>query len=69
MIGPDGQMGVLNNNNYAITNKEVIEGLPAEIRAALYMDDIAEGYSQILMWKNVTNIDKWLQVWQEATAG
>jgi spermidine/putrescine transport system substrate-binding protein len=69
MIGPDGQMGVLNNNNYAITNSEVIESLPAEIRTALYMDDIAEGYGQILMWKNVPNIDKWLQVWQEVTAG
>ena len=69
MLGPDGQMGVLNNNNYAITNKTVIEGLDPELRKALYMDDIEAGYSQILMWKNVPNIDKWLQVWQEATAG
>ena len=69
MIGPDGQLGVLENNNYAITNQEVIEGLDPDILAALYMDDIEAGYSQILMWKNVPNIDKWLQVWQEATAG
>jgi hypothetical protein len=32
------------------------------------MDDIAEWYNKILMWKNVTNMDAWLQVWQEATA-
>ena len=68
MLGPDGQIGVLNNNNYAITNKNVIEGLSSEIRESLYMDNIEEGYAQILMWKNVPNMDKWLQVWQEATA-
>ena len=69
MIGPEGQLGVLKNNNYAITNKTVIEGLDAEIRTSLYMDDIAAGYGQILMWKNVPNADKWLQVWTEATQG
>lgn len=69
MIGPDGQLGVLRNNNYAITNKTVIEGLEPELRAALRMDNIEEGYDQILMWRNVPNYDKWLQVWQEATAG
>jgi len=69
MIGPDGQLGVLANNNYAITNQKVIEGLDDELRQALYMDNIEEGYDRILMWKNVPNIDKWVQVWQEATAG
>ena len=69
MLGPDGQMGVLNNNNYAITNKKVIEGLDAELRASLLMDNIEEGYDQIKMWKNVPGYDRWLQVWQEATAG
>ena len=69
MIGPDGQMGVLNNNNYAITNKKVIEGLDAELREALLMDNIEEGYESILMWRNVPNYDKWLQIWQEVTAG
>lgn len=69
MIGPDGQMGVLNNNNYAITNEEVIAGLDPAVRQALYMEDIAAGYEQILMWKNVANVDKWVQVWQEATVG
>jgi putative spermidine/putrescine transport system substrate-binding protein/spermidine/putrescine transport system substrate-binding protein len=68
MLGPEGQLGVLNNNNYAITNKTVIEGLSSEIRAGLHMDNIEEGYAEILMWKNVPNMDKWLQVWQEATA-
>ncbi|MGE3796357.1 MAG: ABC transporter substrate-binding protein, partial [Thermomicrobiales bacterium] len=68
MIGPEGQIGVLRNNNYAITNKKVIEGLSRELRANLYMDNIEEQYGQILMWKNVPNMDKWLQVWQEATA-
>jgi putative spermidine/putrescine transport system substrate-binding protein/spermidine/putrescine transport system substrate-binding protein len=69
MIGPDGQMGVLNNNNYAITNKKVIEGLDPELRAALHMDNIEEGYDSIYMWRNVPNYDKWLQVWQEVTSG
>ena len=69
MIGPDGQMGVLNNNNYAITNRIVIEGLDPELREGLLMDDIEQGYESILMWRNVPNYDKWLQVWQEVTAG
>jgi spermidine/putrescine-binding protein len=69
MIGPDGQMGVLNGNNYAITNRTVIEGLDPELREGLRMDDIEEGYESILMWRNVPNYDKWLQVWQEVTAG
>jgi spermidine/putrescine-binding protein len=69
MIGPDGQMGVLNGNNYAITNKKVIEGLDADLREGLLMDNIEEGYESILMWRNVPNYDKWLQVWQEVTAG
>jgi putative spermidine/putrescine transport system substrate-binding protein len=68
MLGPDGQMGVLEGNKYAITNQKVIESLPEDLRASLYMDDIAEWYNKILMWKNVPNMDKWLQVWQEATA-
>jgi spermidine/putrescine-binding protein len=69
MIGPDGQMGVLEGNNYAITNRKVIEGLDPELREALFMDNIEEGYDSILMWRNVPNYDKWLQVWQEVTAG
>jgi spermidine/putrescine-binding protein len=69
MIGPDGQNGVLQGNNYAITNMKVIEAMDAELRTALYMDDIDAGYAQILMWKNVPNMDKWVQVWQEATQG
>lgn len=68
MLGPDGQMGVLEGNKYAITNSKVIESLPDELRAELYMDNIAEWYNKILMWKNVPNMDAWLQVWQEATA-
>ena len=69
MIGPDGQMGVLNNNGYAITNRTVIEGLDPELREALLMDNIEEGYDSILMWRNVPNYDKWLAIWQEVTAG
>jgi hypothetical protein len=62
-------MGVLNNNGYAITNRKVIEGLDPELRSALRMDNIEEGYDSILMWRNVPNYDQWLQVWQEVTAG
>jgi putative spermidine/putrescine transport system substrate-binding protein/spermidine/putrescine transport system substrate-binding protein len=68
MIGPDGQMGVLTNNQYAITNKKVIEGLDADLRKALLMDDVAANYAKIYMWKNVPNLDKWTQIWQEATS-
>jgi len=68
MLGEAGQMGVLTNNTYAIPNKTVIEGLDADLRKSLFMDDVAANYAQIYMWKNVPNLDKWTQVWQEATA-
>ena len=69
MLGPDGQLGVLANNNYAITNKKVIEGLDPALRQSLRMDNIEEGYNLIQMWRNVPGYDRWVQVWQEVTAG
>jgi spermidine/putrescine-binding protein len=68
MIGPEGQLGVIENLNYSITNKKVVEGLPEELRAELRMTDVPAEYAKIHMWKFVPNYDKWVQVWQEATA-
>ena len=68
MIGPEGQMGVIENLNYSITNKEVVETLPMELREQLRMVDVPAEYAKIHMWKFVPNYDKWVQVWQEATA-
>ena len=68
MIGPEGQMGVIENLNYSITNKKVVESLPEELRAELRMTDVPAEYAKIHMWKFVPNYDKWVQVWQEATA-
>ncbi len=68
MIGPEGQLGVIENLNYSITNKKVIEGLPEELRAQLRMADVPAEYAKIHMWKFIPNYDKWVQVWQEATA-
>lgn len=68
MIGPEGQLGVIENLNYSITNKKVVEGLPEDVRAKLRMTDVPAEYAKIHMWKFVPNYDKWVQVWQEATA-
>jgi putative spermidine/putrescine transport system substrate-binding protein/spermidine/putrescine transport system substrate-binding protein len=68
MIGPEGQLGVIENLNYSITNKKVVEGLPMEQREQLRMVDVPAEYARIHMWKFVPNYDKWVQVWQEATA-
>lgn len=68
MIGPEGQNGVIENLNYSITNKKVVEALPMEQREALRMVDVPAEYAKIHMWKFVPNYDKWVQVWQEATA-
>ena len=68
MIGPDGQVGVVENLNYGITNKKVVDGLPMETREQLRMVDVPAEYAKIHMWKFVPNYDKWVQVWQEATA-
>ena len=68
MIGPEGQMGVIENLNYSITNSKVVETLPMELREQLRMVDVPAEYAKIHMWKFVPNYDKWVQVWQEATA-
>lgn len=68
MIGPEGQVGVLDNLNYSITNKKVVEGLPMERREQLRLVDVPAEYAKIHMWRFIPNYDKWVQVWQEATA-
>ena len=68
MIGPEGQMGVIENLNYSITNSKVVETLPTELREQLRMVDAPAEYAKIHMWKFVPNYDKWVQIWQEATA-
>ncbi len=68
MIGPEGQLGVIENLNYSITNKKVVASLPEDVRANLRMTDVPAEYAKIHMWKFVPNYDKWVQVWQEATA-
>jgi spermidine/putrescine-binding protein len=68
MIGPEGQLGVIENLNYSITNQKVVDGLPMEQREQLRMVDVPAEYAKIHMWKFVPNYDKWVQVWQEATA-
>jgi putative spermidine/putrescine transport system substrate-binding protein/spermidine/putrescine transport system substrate-binding protein len=69
MIGEQGQMGIVDAVNYSITNQVVAEQLPPERQAELRLTDVAAEYAKILMWRNVANYDKWLQVWQEATKG
>lgn len=69
MIGPDGQMGIIEHNNYAITNSKVVDALDPARRTELFLDDVATNYEKIYMWKNVPNLDVWTQIWQEATAG
>jgi spermidine/putrescine-binding protein len=68
MIGPAGQKGVIENLNYSITNSKVVESLPMELREQLRMVDVPAEYAKIHMWKFVPNYEKWVQIWQEATA-
>jgi spermidine/putrescine-binding protein len=68
MIGPEGQLGVIENLNYSITNSKVVETLPTELREQLRMVDVAAEYAKIHMWKFVPNYDKWVQIWLVATA-
>lgn len=68
MIGPEGQAGIMEVMNYSITNKKVIETLDEARRAALRMTNVEEDYAKIHMWQFIPAYDKWVQVWQEATA-
>ncbi|MCC6313815.1 MAG: extracellular solute-binding protein [Thermomicrobiales bacterium] len=69
MIGPVGQQGIIDVMTYAVTNKKVIETLPAELREELRMTDIPNDYAKIHMWQFIPGYDKWVLIWQEATAG
>lgn len=68
MIGPEGQQGVIDNLNYSVTNKKFVETLPMDLREKLRMVDVPAEYAKIHMWQFVPNYDKWIQIWQEATA-
>lgn len=69
MIGPEAQKGITEVMNYSITNKTAIEALPADVRDALRMSNVEEDYARIHMWQFIPGYDKWVQIWQEATAG
>lgn len=69
MIGPEGQAGVMSVLNYSITNKTVIEALPAARRTELRLEDVEAEYAKIHMWRFIPNYDKWVEVWQSATQG
>ncbi|MBX3071758.1 MAG: extracellular solute-binding protein [Thermomicrobiales bacterium] len=69
MIGPGGQMGVIEHNHYAVTNRKVVEALDPARRTELFLDDVAGNFEKLHMWTHVPNLDKWIQVWQEGTAG
>jgi hypothetical protein len=68
MISPEGQVGVTEVMNYSITNMKAVESLSAERRAQLRLTDVPAEYAKIHMWQFIPNYDKWVQVWQEATA-
>lgn len=68
MIGPEAQKGITEVMNYSITNKTVIEALPEDVRETLRMSNVEEDYAKIHMWQFIPGYDKWVQVWQEATA-
>jgi spermidine/putrescine-binding protein len=68
MISPEGQVGVTEVMNYSITNMKAVESLSAERRQQLRLTDVPAEYAKIHMWQFIPNYDKWVQIWQEATA-
>ena len=69
MIGKDGQEGIMRVLNYSITNQEVVETVPMERREELRLVDVPAEYAKIHMWRFIPGYQKWVEIWQEATAG
>lgn len=70
MIGDEGQIGITEVMNYSITNKEAAATLPPERQKELRLDNVAEEYAKIHMWRfNPVYDEKWVPLWNEATQG
>jgi putative spermidine/putrescine transport system substrate-binding protein len=70
MIGDEGQIGITEVMNYSSTNKEAAATLPPERQKELRLDNVAEEYAKIHMWRfNPVYDQKWVPIWNEATQG
>jgi putative spermidine/putrescine transport system substrate-binding protein len=64
MIGPQGQLGVINVTNYSGASRTVLKALgPARVKA-LHMDNLAY-FDQLHMWSEPANYAAWVKVWND----
>lgn len=62
MIGPQGQLGVINVTNYSGSSRSVVSALgPARVKA-LHMDDV-HYFQQLHIWSEPANYADWTKVW------
>ncbi|HXT34584.1 MAG TPA: ABC transporter substrate-binding protein [Chloroflexota bacterium] len=64
MIGPQGQLGVINVTAYSGSSRAVVPALgPARVKA-LHMDDQAY-FDQLHIWSEPVNYADWVKVWTD----
>jgi spermidine/putrescine-binding protein len=67
MIGPQGQLGVINVTAYSGASSTAVPALgPARVKA-LHMNDLSF-FNQLHMWAEPANYAKWVQIWNDVKA-
>lgn len=64
MIGPQGQIGVINVTNYSGASRTAIPALGAARVKALHMDDLSF-FDQLHMWAEPANYAQWVKIWND----
>ena len=64
MIGPKGQLGVINVTNYSGASRTVLPLLSKAQIKALHMDNLSY-FDQLHMWAEPANYGEWVQIWND----
>ena len=64
MIGPQGQLGVINVTNYSGASTSAVPALGKARVHALHMDDLAY-FDKLHMWTEPANYSEWVTIWND----
>lgn len=64
MIGPQGQLGVINVTNYSGASTAAVKALGSARVKALHMDDFSY-FDQLHMWSEPSNFADWVKIWND----
>ncbi len=64
ILSEDGQKGVMDVTGYSGATELGVKAVGTKRAKELYMDGLSL-HQQIKMWQNVSNYDRWVQLWNE----